>query len=73
MNEKACRDCEYECAGGCRRYPPTAFGTCVGMRPPVIDGGEPTPHWLIASGHPLVKPDQWCGEFSPKVWVEESC
>ena len=45
----------------CRRFPPTA------LHVPQMDRMGRIAGTMTISGYPLVKNDEWCGEFKPRV------
>lgn len=61
---EACSECRYwhdtgwgDELGMCRRYPPTV---------PCMEGGIIEEHGIMATDHPLVLWDGWCGEWKAK-------
>lgn len=67
---RACESCHYgvkeQADLVCRRSPPTqTYIALPVMGPPLVRGGPPQQGMKIQafSGFPIVRNDQWCGEF----------
>ena len=75
---RACRACRWSCKDGadltCRRAPPQMTHLAIPVMAPAHSGllgrggpnGVPQLAIQVYASWPVVRPDQWCGEFGPK-------
>lgn len=68
---QTCATCKFMISGGCRRYPPYAHSIIVPREPKAglqLPGAPAlVPVEESRAMFPTVRPDWWCGEFSPRV------
>lgn len=72
ISDRRCERCEYvqrvagqEDSGECRRYPPQVTHLIVPVQANLLS--KPSVGINGFAGYPIVRLDQWCGEFRPVI------